>query len=92
MKKFNNYYRTLAVLLASTAIGGAFATDSKDKETDTGTPTTAQTPQVVSSDKVEPLGLESGKIVDGPANLADKVGKEVERVGDQIKTFFRGDQ
>lgn len=55
-------------------------------EKDTETPTTDK-PTLTSQltkpeekpqgDKVEPLGKESGKLVDVPANLADKVGQKI---------------
>ncbi len=80
MVKLNLYSKVLLGLFVSGLyIASACATE-KDKEDTTGKPTpTTQSPNPSKEDKdkVEPLGLESGKIVDGPANLADKIGDKI---------------
>ena len=73
-----------ASILPLTFVGAGLATEEiKDpnafKTTAVTTPTKPQTP-AKETDKVEPLGLESGKLVDGPANVADKIGKKINKL------------
>ncbi|MGV8948617.1 MAG: hypothetical protein ACOH2E_04535 [Candidatus Paracaedibacter sp.] len=79
MVKLNLYPKVLAgVLVAGLCASSGFATE-KDKEETVGKPAaTTQVPHT-SEDKVEPLGLESGKMVDKPADLADKIGDTINK-------------
>lgn len=78
MVKLNLYSKVLIGLFVSGLYITSVCATEKDKEDTTGKPTTTtQSPNPSKEDKVEPLGLESGKIVDGPANLADKIGDKI---------------
>lgn len=68
-------------ILPLTFMGGSFATEEiKDpnahKTTATTTPSKPET-TAKETDKIEPLGLESGKLVDVPANAAHKLGEKI---------------
>ncbi len=71
-------------MLPLTFMGGSLATEEiKDpnalKTTATTTPTKPET-TAKETDKVEPLGLESGKLVDVPANAAHKLGEKINKL------------
>jgi hypothetical protein len=80
MVKLYSYSKVLVGLfVVGLCVASVFATE-KDKEGTPGkTATNIQTPNPSTQDKVEPLGLESGKIVDKPADLADKIGDKINK-------------
>ena len=78
MVKLNSYSKVLVGLFVTgLCMVSVFATEKDKDDTANKSAASAQTANPTSGDKVEPLGLESGKIVDGPANLADKIGDKI---------------
>jgi hypothetical protein len=78
MIKLRSYSKALiGLFVVGFCISNILATE-KDKEETAGKPAvTTQPAKPLAEDKVEPLGLESGKAVDKPAELADKIGKKI---------------
>lgn len=84
MIKLHSFSKALiGLFIVGFCISGIFASE-KDKEETAGKPAVTAQPTKPSEegkppaeDKVEPLGLESGKVVDKPADLADKIGKKI---------------
>ncbi len=83
MKNTKFYYTLLAVSFVALMVGTSFATEKtpgqEEADKNPSTKQTGTTPEEkpISQEKPEPYGLESGKLVDGPANLADKIGNKI---------------
>ncbi|MBM3468081.1 MAG: hypothetical protein FJX71_01455 [Alphaproteobacteria bacterium] len=82
--------KVVSLLFVSLCVGAVNAAEQpKDKEeatpgTTTATaqpadPTRPKEEKTLQGDKVEPWGLEGGKFVDAPADLAHKIGEKIER-------------
>jgi gas vesicle protein len=67
----------LGFLIGGICMAKVFAAESTKEQNDKAA-TPNQSVQPVKSAPVEPYGLEGGKFVDKPAEVADNVGREVE--------------
>jgi hypothetical protein len=70
----------MGLFLAIVSASGAFAVEKEESATESakgGTAKKTEASKAQSGDKVEPYGLEEGKLVDVPADLADKLGNKI---------------
>jgi hypothetical protein len=83
MQTFNLFSWLCVSLFVVTLCNVNSLATEKDKEPKPDKPTLTsqltQPEEKPQGDKVEPMGKESGKVVDVPANLADKIGKKINK-------------